>query len=735
MTRIAPVVSALFLAASAAPQERSDVPAFPAGVDLVTVDVVVLDSKGEPVRGLVAKDFVLFEDGQPQPIASFEAIDMEAGAREASPESPPIPGATNVGPAPPTAGFFVLLVDDMSLAPARHEVVQTAIARFLTEGVRPGDELLFATTSGDIWWHARIPEGGEDLAALAARVRGRNLSSNANDAISDWEAYRITHLEGSHDPSLQRSRPGGGPPPPTGPPSGPPPPATPGSSATDRVMQRYYQRRVCDPDSPPTPPEQCIAMVHARAQQTDTRRRQTTLDTLAAVDRVIFALTGVRGRKSLLLLTEGFLNDPNIDALHAVAGRCREANIAVYSLDVRGLVAALDGMSAADPGKANTDELGLMRVEQTEFQAAGSVSLAEDTGGFAVRDTNDLGAGAMRVAEESRVYYLIGYTPPEGKGPKDWRRLKVEVGRRGLEVRARKGYTLRTTAEIAAAMEPHQGPERSAGGKATQLPPDVARALVSGRETDAVPLRAMAYALEERPGGTVRTVLAVEADTRGLSNIGGEEKPRTVLSLSILATHRDSGKTFRLDQRVEAEAVGLRDWDGWLALSREFDLPPGVAQARVVIRDELLHRIGALTLRFSVPPPGGLRISTPLLTNRVSPLREGEPSRPVLIAHREFAPAGQLYCQFQVFGAARGGVTAPRVEASYELRRAGGDVIREAAPTPIAPSPDGRLLRLLAVPLEGMPEGDYNLLLRVEDKASGERREQVEPLRIKGRTG
>ena len=107
----------------------------------------------------------------------------------------------------------------------------------------------------------------------------------------------------------------------------------------------------------------------------------------------------------------------------------------------------------------------------------------------------------------------------------------------------------------------------------------------------------------------------------------------------------------------------------------------------------------------------------------------------MLVAPREFAPTGQLYCQFQVFGAARAGVVAPRVEASYELRRAGGDVIREGTPSPIAPSPDGRLLRLLAVPLEGMQEGDYNLLLRVEDKANGETREQVEPLRIKAGTG
>jgi VWFA-related protein len=704
--RLAPVVSALCLAASAAPQERRDVPAFPAGVDLVTVDVVVLDSMGDPVRGLGAEDFSLSEDGEPQSIASFEAIDMEGIAKDPSPEPQHAPVATNVGTGRPMAASFVMLVDDMSLAPTRQEVVRTAIGRFLAEGVRSGDELLFATTSGDIWWHARMPEGREDLETLAARVRGRSVADTFSDAISEWEAFRITHLEGINEPSLEAS-----------------PGSIAGSSVTRRVVQRYLSRGACNPLEP------CAVKVRAKAQLVDARRRNRTLDTLAAVNRVVFALTGVRGRKSVLLLTEGFLNDPNIDALQAVAGRCREANIAVYSLDVRGLVAGLDGMSADDGGTPNAAELGLMRVEQTEFHAAGSVSLAEDTGGFAVRDTNDLGGGATRIGEESRAYYLLGYTPPEGKGPKDWRKLKVEVARRGLKVRSRKGYTLRTTAQIAAAMLPRPGREQAESGKAPRLPTDVARALASSRDADAVPMRAMAYHLEERPNGTIRTVFAVEADTRGLSNLGGEEKPRTVLSLSIVATHRDSGKTLRLDQRVEAEALAKREWDGWLALSREFDLPPGVAQVRIVMRDELLHRIGALSLRFVVPPGGGLRISTPVLTDKVAAAREDGPSGPVFVARREFAASGQLFCQFQVFGSAGGGAL-PQVEAGYELRRTNGDVVRQAPPTPIAPSDDGRLVRLLVLPLERMPAGDYDLVLHVKDMASGVTQEKIERLRL-----
>jgi hypothetical protein len=77
--------------------------------------------------------------------------------------------------------------------------------------------------------------------------------------------------------------------------------------------------------------------------------------------------------------------------------------------------------SAAAPPAA---ELSLMRQEQIEFQVAGSVALAEDTGGLALR-SNDLGGEAVRVAEESRVYYLLGIVPPPGKGPGEWRSLSV----------------------------------------------------------------------------------------------------------------------------------------------------------------------------------------------------------------------------------------------------------------------------------------------------------------------
>jgi len=711
------------------------VPAFPAVVELITVDAVVLDRDGRPVPGLTRDDFAVSEDGKPQTIATFEAFDLRgpALAREVTPLPDPV--ATNVRKAPVAASSFVLLVDDVGLAPARAETVRTALARFLSEGVRDGDELIFASTSGSTWWTARMPEGREDLLALAARVRGRSLRDNASDAVSEWEAYRIVRFdtragdgESAGMPALPPSDPGQ------------PSSSVPGVEMTQRVVDRYYQRRVCiPPDSPfpGTPVPACRAMVQRRAQEVDARRANRTRDVLAAVDRAVFVLSGVRGRKSLLLLTEGFLNDPDLDVTGEVAGRCREANIAIYTLDVRGLLTGLSGAESA--GVPNTTELGLMQMEEVHAAAAGSVELAEETGGLAIRDTNDIGGGAVRVGDESRVYYLLGYTPPPGKGPRDWRKLKVEVKRPGLTVRARKGYTLRTTAEILAADEARiastvrrQGSSKGASAIAEpSLPADMARALAGPHDAEAIPLRAMPYVFEERPGKTLRTVLTVEIDTRALSNLGGEEHPRTSLGLSIAVMHRDTGQVRRVNQRIEVEAGGTGTWQGWLAVNREFELPPGVVQARVVVRDEFLGRLGAVTARFVVPPASGLRVSTPILTPRTWRSREGLPPQPVLVARREFEPSGLLYCHFEVFGAAApGGRSA--LEAAVELRGRAGEVVRREPRRSIEPTLDGRLIRFLSFPLDGLAEGDYELRLQVEDRVTGEVQERVEPLRLSG---
>jgi VWFA-related protein len=72
------VTAALAAALHAFPQNQTPqpIPRFRAGVEGVVVDVSVLDKDRLPVRGLTAADFTISEDGKPQPITTFTAIDM-----------------------------------------------------------------------------------------------------------------------------------------------------------------------------------------------------------------------------------------------------------------------------------------------------------------------------------------------------------------------------------------------------------------------------------------------------------------------------------------------------------------------------------------------------------------------------------------------------------------------------------------------------------------------------------
>jgi hypothetical protein len=192
---------------------------------------------------------------------------------------------------------------------------------------------------------------------------------------------------------------------------------------------------------------------------------------------------------------------------------------------------------------------------------------------------------------------------------------------------------------------------------------------------------------------------------------------------------RDSGRVFRKDAGVSfAPAAG--EGAGWRAFTREFDLPPGVAQVRLVVRDPSTGAVGSILQRLEVPFPGEFRLSTPILTERVEPGAPGEPPRPAIAAHRVFAPGGGLYCQYEVFGAATPGGSPPRVEASFELRNADGETLRKAAPTAIVPGADGRLVRTVGASLEGLEPGAYELVLEVRDEVSGNSFVRHEPFTL-----
>jgi VWFA-related protein len=695
----------------ASAQEEKSIPSFGSAVELITVDAVVLDGNGRLVPGLSRADFVIKEDGRPQDIASFEAFNREEPGEEEKKAVPSVV-ATNL-PLPRGAGrAFAIIVDDLRMRRDRSEVARAAVQAFLETSVSDADELVLGTTSGTIWWSARIPEGREDLLAVLSRVEGLEGGQYAADQMTDYEAFWISKYADS--PNM-----GAGVAPGTGigaGRTGGPEPLPAGlGDVRLRVVRRWANANLCTGPS-------CDGAVRGRAQEIDWRRKARTKATLESVRRALDAFAAMRGRKSLLLLSEGFVEDYGPE-LQEVVATSREANTAVYFLDVRGLLGQAGYGTASEAGPPpDMKDQSQMRFEEINLAAAGAESLADETGGFSVKSTNDLSAGLGRIADESRVYYLLGFHPPEGKSAREWRNLKVEVKRPGLRVRARRGYTLRGEAERAKAAERGKSkPGPVAPSRA------VARALDSAHDAPGVPLRAMVYLREPRPKDTVHVLVVAELDARRLAPIPGDPKSAH-LEVSVVAVNRDSGRGFRHDDTVLVP-LDTADAPSWRAVVREFELPPGITQARVVVRDTTSGAVGSVARRFEVPASGRLRLATPVLTDSIAPATSPQQNpQPALAAHRVFRPQGGLYVQYEVLGAARDpdrGV--PRVLAGLELWASGNRLMRKVEPTPIGADLDARVVRQVGIALDGMPEGSYDLVLDVRDEVTGARLKQREP--------
>ncbi|HVQ31166.1 MAG TPA: hypothetical protein VMV21_16350, partial [Vicinamibacteria bacterium] len=184
--------------AGTTPQEQKAIPAFPTRAEAVTVDVVVVDKQGRPVRGLTAADFTVLEEGRPQTVVGFEAADLSV----ALPEPPAAASdavASNVKAADSRPGrAFVFVVDDLGLDPIRGMVdTKKAIAQWLETKALPSDEVTIVNTSGDVYWSDRVGVGRSDLLAVLERVQGHKLPTSANEWMSDWEAYRIAEYDGT----------------------------------------------------------------------------------------------------------------------------------------------------------------------------------------------------------------------------------------------------------------------------------------------------------------------------------------------------------------------------------------------------------------------------------------------------------------------------------------------------------------------------------------------------------
>jgi VWFA-related protein len=647
---------------------------------MVTVVAVVTDSKGRPVHGLSQGDFALTEDGIPQLLSSFEAVELGEGPMATPADrtvvSTNVPGDT----AAPRGRWFGLVLDDLHLEQREAQYAKAAVTRFLESAVRDGDLATVVTSSGDVWWTAAMKSGREELRALLEHVEARETPPHGPDWMSPYEAQRIWIFNDGE--------------------------------VGGYVMRRFASNGLLDAD----------AAIKARAPEVYQEAFERCRRVVEVLERLLEPLEGSGRPGALILLSGGFMHDSRLDGVRRVLEASRRSNVSIHFVDARGLVgmpaqlgADSRGSSAAglpfwavdsDAEAGPETDIDADRNERL-FVAAGPESLALDSGGLIVHNTNDPTKGMAEIAEGSRVHYVLGYLPTNAARDGTYRAIGVQVRRKGLKVRARKGYL--------APLDGESPTVRRAAAKAPWYQP----ALDSPLPLTGVPLRVASYAFEESPPGRVRTSLVTEVDIRDLGSRTGADS-RDVLEVLLVVGDPDEGKLLRQEFSVSLtmDPAARRQLEAsWLPVLRDVELAPGAYVAQIVVRDRGTGRIGSVHHRFQVPRLDGLRVSGVVITDTLGPKRGGDTGQlePRIVAHRGFFAGTTLFVHYDVYGATEDpGTGKPRVLTGLEIRRRDGTVVGRGELVPITPSRDGRLSRTSDVRLAA-PPGTYDLVLTIRD--------------------
>jgi hypothetical protein len=152
------------------------------------------------------------------------------------------------------------------------------------------------------------------------------------------------------------------------------------------------------------------------------------------------------------------------------------------------------------------------------------------------------------------------------------------------------------------------------------------------------------YVLGSGASGTATAVLVADLDLRSVSFEAKGSRMVGAIDTYVVITPRDGGENRRQEKRLDLalpqDLLERLRRDG-LPLLRDFELPPGTYQARLLVRDTRGPALGTVRHTFTVPRADGLRTSTPILTDAVQ--SEGGRELPVPLARRHFASGARLF--------------------------------------------------------------------------------------------
>jgi VWFA-related protein len=600
---------------------------FRAEVNYVEVDARVVDADGRFVSGLQQSDFQIFEDGKPQKVTVFSMVNLPVERAErplfaSRPIEPDVQNnlATNNG------RVYLFVLDDLHTHPLRATRVRTSARQFIERHF-----------------------GANDVAAVVH-------TSGRTDAAQEFTSNTRLLLNAIDKFNGRKLR----------------------SSLLGRLEQEQFTRGIRQPGERVTDPDEAERGHQAR-------------NALESLRNLSEFLGGIRGRrKALVLFSEGVdydITDPFnnrdataiMDATRETIAAATRANVSIFSIDVRGLHQggddAIEIQSFPSDPTLGLDSSALqneIRMGQDSLRV-----LADETGGFAAVNTNDIAGAFRRLVEENSSYYVLGYYPENDRRDGRFRKIDVRVTKPGLTVRARRGYA--APRGRAAKNEP-TGP--------TGATPELREAMNSPIPLPGLPLAATASVFKG-PDGKGTAVISALIVGRDLPLVEKDGTFRNDLEVAFVAADA-KGKVFfgdrnTLNMNFKPDTLARVRATGFRVIS-SIDLPPGRYQLRVGAREANTLRAGSVLYDFEVPDfaKEPLSMSSLALTSMASTVAPtARPKDPLakllpgpLTSYRDFAQSDEVALFTEVYEAA---VRTPhKVEIGVTLKAEGGQTVFQA---------------------------------------------------------
>lgn len=671
---------------------------------LVQTDVMVFDKQGKFVDGLKKEDFQLKVDGKSLPISFFERV--TAGSADEDAQLAAARGGastaatkeTNVKPLD-RGRTLVFFIDDIHLAPASLTRARDILKKFVRDEIGQNDQALIASTSGSVGFLQQLTDNKAVLMRAIERLSNRGMS------VSDMGTPRMSESQAL---AVERND-------------------------TDTIE---YFVELLIADDRRLSRQMAETMVRQRARQIALQSDSIATATLSSLEYLVRSAIPLTGRKLVFFMSDGFVLDHQnsfvTDKLRRVTDAAARSGVVIYTMDARGLSTGSPDASMNIEGATSERGDRIIFNGSNEISASQEVlrTLAGETGGRAILNTNAPQIGFKKALQETSLYYLLAWRPGDAEQRTGkFRRIEISLaGRPDLNVRVRRGFfdpERTTTNSSADNVQP-----KTSSGAANPVDVQLRKTLTALYPQASLPTSLTANYLDTSNAGPTLLV-SLQVQSNDLKYETRDSKQAAAVDLAGIVFN-DQGKPAtsfrdRLEVKVTRPESGVIE-SRPIFYSYQLRLAPGLYQIRVALRDVASGRMGSAMQWIEIPDLTTRRLSlSSLLIGEHTMDKAAEETgknaagipQVVISIDRRFARTSRLRLVTYIYNAAQSAAgTGADVAVQIQVFRDDQPVITTAlhkVDTEGLPDP-ARLPYAAEVPLQALPPGRYVLQVTVIDR-------------------